>query len=162
MNAASALPPLFVLHVYPRGMIITRDPMVVERHREEDLLDYGPRDPNSYVKVTPMYVQPRDTAIDFIHTDYIATLLLRPHQSHAHYLSQCQMSCGPVCRIEIAGWIQKRLTKDVAGIVGEYLGGKGWPGQPPFLDYYDLLRAEYCVGHFPSYYQYNCECYVCR
>lgn len=164
MDSVAQLPPVFVLHVYPRGMIITRDPAVVEKHRDEDLLDYGERDPRSYANVTPMYVQPQSTAMDFINTHRLAELLVMPHRSHAHYLSECNSACGPLCRVEIAGWIQKLLGKDVAGVVGEYLAGNGWPGQTPFLDYFELLRAEYCVGHiyYEPTFTLDCQCYVCR
>ena len=161
--------PVFVLHLYPTGMMITRDPSVVEEHRRRDLIDYGPREPNTFNKFVPVTVAPRNIALDFIRTDRIAQFLLQRNQPQkAYYLTPCTNWCGPHCAIELAGWIQLLLNKDVASIVGEYLLGKGWPGESPDIPFFELLRAEYCVSRAVPFslaftaFHHACRCCLCR
>jgi hypothetical protein len=156
---------VFILHLDPHGMLITRDPSVVEKARAQDMQDManGRRRDFAGAEITPMYATPKSTALDFIHTDYIAKLL---ESREAQYNSPCTNHCDAKCRIAITAVIQNFLGVDCGSIVGHYLRGKGWPGQPFIETFHELIRAEYCLLDLPSHYlpltSLYCGCYRCR
>jgi hypothetical protein len=133
----SSSTPRFVLHLYPEGMLITRDPKVVEKVRKEDL-DSGNKRPfegSELRKAAAVHYEPVPRAIYFIHTDFMAELL---KTREAQYLVPCGTFCmgsySP-CRIALVALIQLRIGVDCGWIVGEYLAGKGYPGKPVITPY---------------------------
>jgi hypothetical protein len=147
---------LFIVSLPDAGMLLTRNTELVDDVRRESLRSPYKRNPSVSPTMTPMYVQPRNTAVDFIHTDYIARLL----QSRiAQYTVPCTDLCRKVdrpCRTYLAGTIQLTLGTDAASIVGEYMHGKGWPGQHHTIPFFDWLRVCSCTEN-PV-----CACLFCR
>lgn len=85
------------------------------------------------VVVHPQLVSPTCSALYFIHTDYVAKLLLMGVSINA----PCALAdaCAGNCKFAIASFIQDKVGRDPATVIGGYLVGKGWPGwvdkEPP-------------------------------
>jgi hypothetical protein len=132
---------LFVLHLPDSNIMITRDRNEVNAIRKADLENNDKRTFEG-AQVMPMYCSPRSVALDFIHTDFIARLLVT---REPHYLNPCVDACNDLCRIALATLIQVLVGKDCGSIVGEYLGGKGWPGQPMGFAIHEAIYMDICA-----------------
>lgn len=148
---------VYIFVATENSMMLTTDHETVEMVRQQSLLEYGARDPRTQPKLTPIYAQPRNTALDFIHTDYVAHLL---KTRQAQYTSPCTDIClksQTPCRIHVAAIIQLKVGNDAASIVGDYLAGKGWPGTDHDMPFAEWLRLCSCAE--PPFY---CCCFFCR